>query len=113
MVLNNITYLLNNFLHCSAYQNVIFCWVMHEQSIIDSIMSKLDVSNCDVKVISLTVDEKILRERLQRDVLSGIRNEDVIERSVQRIPLYQQLDTVKIDTGNRSITAIASEIAAL
>ena len=26
MVTDNICYLLNNFLHCSAYENVIFCW---------------------------------------------------------------------------------------
>ena len=40
MVVDNIAYLLNNFLSCSAYENIIFCWVMHEQSIIDSIMKK-------------------------------------------------------------------------
>ena len=32
MVTNNICYLLNNFLKCSAYENIIFCWVKHEQS---------------------------------------------------------------------------------
>ena len=32
MVTDNICYLLNNFLHCSAYENVIFCWVMHQQA---------------------------------------------------------------------------------
>ncbi|MEG2207460.1 MAG: AAA family ATPase, partial [Clostridia bacterium] len=36
MVMHNICFLLNQFLHCSAYENVIFCWVMHEQSIIDT-----------------------------------------------------------------------------
>ena len=38
MVMDNICYLLNNFLSCSAYRNIIFCWVMHEQSIIDQIL---------------------------------------------------------------------------
>lgn len=33
MVLQNITFLLNQFIRCSAYENIIFCWVMHEQSI--------------------------------------------------------------------------------
>lgn len=53
MVLDNICFLLNNFLHCSAYENVIFWWVMHQQSIIDSITKKLDTQNCTVKCISL------------------------------------------------------------
>ena len=87
MVTDNIRYLLNNFLHCTAYENVIFCWVMHQQSIIDSIVEKLDIQNCDVKCISLIADEVNLRKRLIKDVESGIRVEDVIERSVARIPI--------------------------
>lgn len=68
MVIDNICYLLNNFLHCSAYENVIFCWVMHQQSIIDSIIEKLDLKNCDVKCISLIADEINLRDRLKADI---------------------------------------------
>ena len=64
MVTNNICYLLNNFLKCSAYENIIFCWVMHEQRIIDSILEKLDTQNCEAKCISLVADEKTLCERL-------------------------------------------------
>ena len=67
MVTNNICYLLNNFLKCSAYENIIFCWVMHEQSIIDSILEKLDTQNCEVKCISLVADEKTLCERLSME----------------------------------------------
>lgn len=29
MVLDNICYVLNNFIHCSVYENIIFFWVMH------------------------------------------------------------------------------------
>ena len=113
MVTDNICYLLNSFLHCSAYENVIFCWVMHQQSIIDSIIEKLDVQNCDVKCISLILDEINLRERLTADVEKGIRTADVIDRSVARIPLYQTLDTIKIDTSNKTVQMIADEIMQL
>ena len=71
MVLQNICAVLNNFLKCSAYENVIFCWVMHQQSIIDSIVEKLDTQNCDVKCISLIADEANLRKRLTKDVENG------------------------------------------
>ena len=113
MVTDNICYLLDSFLHCSAYENVIFCWVMHQQSIIDSIIEKLDVQNCAVKCISLILDEINLRERLTADVEKGIRTADVIDRSVARIPLYQTLDTIKIDTSNKTVQMIADEIAQL
>ena len=113
MVTDNICYLLNSFLHCSAYENVIFCWVMHEQSIIDSIVEKLDVKNCDVKCISLITDEINLRKRLTADVENGIRTADVIDRSVARISLYQTLNTIKIDTSNKTVQMIADEIIQL
>ena len=113
MVTDNICYLLNNFLHCSAYENVIFCWVMHQQSIIDSILEKLDTQNCEVKCISLIADESSLHKRLTTDVERGIRAEDVIERSVARIPVYQTLNTIKIDTNEKTVAMIANEIKQL
>jgi len=113
MVMDNICYLLNRFLHCTAYDNVIFCWVMHQQSIIDSIIERLDTADCDVKCISLLVDEDTLQKRLKTDVEHGSRTADVIDRSVARIPLYQELRTIKVDTNDKTIPMIAGEIAQL
>ena len=113
MVTNNICYVLNNFLKCSAYENIIFCWVMHEQSIINSILENLDTQNCEVKCVSLVANEKTLRERLAMDVERGIRSEDIIERSIARIPMYQALNTIKIDTNTKTVAMIANEIKLL
>ena len=113
MVMRNICYLLNSFIHCSAYENVIFCWVMHEQSIIDSIINELDTESCMVKKISLTVDVANLQKRLMADVDRGIRSADVIDRSIARIPMYQALDTIKIETSNKTVREIVDEIMAL
>ena len=113
MVTNNICYLLNNFLKCSAYENIIFCWVLHEQSIIYSILEKLDTQDCETKCISLVADEKTLCERLAMDVERGIRSEDVIERSIARIPMSQALNTIKIDTNAKTVAMIANEIKQL
>lgn len=113
MVIDNICYLLNNFLKCSAYENIIFCWVMHEQSIIHSILEKLDTKNCAVNCISLIANEKSLRDRLSNDIARGVRTADVMERSVARIPLYQTLDTVKIDTSKKTVAMIVNEIKQL
>ena len=113
MVTNNICYLLNNFLKCSAYENIIFCWVMHEQRIIDSILKKLDTQNCEVKCVSLVADEETLCERLAKDVERGIRSVDIIERSIARIPMYHTLNTIKIDTNEKTAAMIANEIMQL
>lgn len=100
MVMENICFLLNQFIRCSAYENIIFCWVMHEQAIVDEILSKLETKDCLVHTISLICDEDRLRDRLQRDVDAGIRSTDVIQRSIVRIGLYEALDTKKIDVSH-------------
>lgn len=113
MVIDNICYLLNNFLHCTAYEYIIFSWVMHEQFIIDEIIEKLDAKNCDVKCISLMVDENNLRERIMADIARGIRTVDAIERSIARISMYRTLNTIKIDTNQKTVQMIADEIRKL
>lgn len=97
MVINNICFLLNNFLTCSAYENIIFCWVMDEQSIIDEILSKIKKDGVSVKIFSLIADKAALERRLKEDVKSGVRTVDVIERSILRIEKYNLLNTTKID----------------
>ena len=113
VVLDNITHVLNNFIRCSAYENIIFCWVMHEQSIIDTILKKLDLSDCRVRSISLIAGEKVVRERIASDIAKGIRTPDAMERSLARLPLYQKLNTIKIDTTGKSVPEISVEIRAL
>lgn len=110
MVLDNICHLLNQFLHCSAYDNIVFCWVMHQQSIIDSILDKLDMENCAVKCVSLIADEANLRERFTADARRGVRSIDDIDKSLARLPLYRSLKTIQIDTSNKSIQQISDEV---
>lgn len=111
MVMDNICHLLNNFIHCSAYEHIIFCWVMHEQRIIDDILTRLDVFNCNIRNISLVCDAESLKARLEKDISSGLRSSDIIDRSVARIPLYCSLNTEKIDTSGKSAAQIADLIA--
>ncbi len=66
-----------------------------------------------LKSISLVADEENLRKRLSNDVDKGIRSEDVISRSIERIPLYQELNTIKVDTNNKTIPTIVAEIKGL
>ena len=110
MVMDNVCHLLGNFLRCGAYENIIFCWVMHEQKIIDDLLSCLDTSGCQVRAISLVCSEKELRSRLERDVSAGTRQPDVIDRSLARLPLYDRLATEKLDTTNLTPEQAAERI---
>lgn len=111
MVMDNICYLLNNFLNCSAYETVIFCWVMHEQGIIDEILSKVNTDTCVCYPISLTCEKEVLAARLQQDIKAGRRNADIVQRTVARLPLYEKLATKKIDVTARTPAETAEEIA--
>lgn len=111
MVMDNICHLLNNFLKCSALENVIFCWVMQEQSIVDDILSRLDLTDCRVAAVSLVCGEEELRRRLRKDIDAGARSADILERSAARLPLYEKLDTVKIDTTDKTARETAKRIA--
>src|ERR1700759_108510 len=46
MVNGNIAHLLNSFLACSEFENVIFCWVLHEQRILDDLLAALNLGDC-------------------------------------------------------------------
>lgn len=113
MVMDNICYILNNYIHCSAFNNIIFCWVMHEQRIIDDIVSALDTRECEVKLISLICGEQQLRKRLQKDIDARIRQRDILQRSIARLPLYESLDTIKIDVSDISAEQTAKIISEL
>jgi broad-specificity NMP kinase len=102
MVIGNISYLLNNFISCSVYENIIFCWVMHEQSIIDDVLSRLKKHDYLLYKFSLVSSEQALISRIEKDIKMGIRAEDVINRSVSMLKNYYQMDTDKIDVSNIS-----------
>ena len=111
MVMDNICHVLGNFLHCSVFENIVFCWVMHEQSILDELLSRLDTSGWRVHTFSLMCSETALRARLQKDIDAGLRTPDVIGRSLARLPLYGQLNTVKLDTSSITASQAADAIA--
>lgn len=113
MVLDNISHLLKNFIICPAYDTVIFSWVMHQQSILDHILAQLPLEAVRVRAFSLVCDEETLRYRLEGDVAQGLRREDVIEKSIARLPLYEELDTVKLDTSHKSVNEIVLEMKAM
>ena len=116
MVIDNICTLLNNFLRCTAYKNIVFCWVMHEQGIIDDILSRLHkeenvaARSYQVRKVSLVCTEEELKARICRDIEKGIRDSSVIERSLAYLPLYEALDTVKTDVTGKTPEETAGEI---
>lgn len=100
MVEDNISYLLNNFLNCSEFEYVIFCWVMHHQEMITKLLEALNTDNHQVYCYSLVCSEQALAQRLKRDVADGLRKSDIIEKSLPRLGLYNDMETTKVDVSH-------------
>ena len=111
LVLDNICWVLARDLACPQLEYVIFSWVLHRQEILDGILSRLPLDGVDVVSVSLLASPEQLRLRLERDMAQGRRPRDgVVERSLAYLPLYQQLDTWKLDTTGVAPVETAEQI---
>lgn len=113
MVLDNITHLLKNYLHNSSYKYIVFCWVIHQEDIFNQILEPLTDFDFELYKISLVCSEVTLRKRLEKDIQNGMRTVDVINRSVQRLPLYDKMNTVKINVSHLTPQETAKKICNL
>ena len=109
MVLDNIKYVLRNYLKNSSFEYVIFNWVIHQEEIFDAILEGLQDFQFELYKITLLCSEDALVKRM----LAGGRDKDCIERSVQRLDLYKTMDTIKIDTTYLGILDIVAKIRRL
>ena len=111
LVMQNITFLLRSFLSCSAWDSVIFSWVLHEASILEKLLEPLASLPFETMVFTLVCTPQTLAERIGRDVAAGLRKPDVLERSLERLPLYEKMDTIHIQTDRLPPEEIARMIA--
>lgn len=110
MVVNNITYLLRSFLANSSFEYVIFNWVIHTEDIFDLILQGLNDLEFETFKITLICSEETLKNRIWKDVQLNLRDKDSINRSIERLALYRDMDTEKIDTTDMSVLETVNKI---
>lgn len=110
MVLDNITHLLRNFLTNSTYEYVIFNWVIHLEEIYDMILKRLDGLEFELYKITLMCSEESFKKRVLLDIKNNAREEAALEAGLERFPLYEKLNTTKIDTSKISVSEAADKI---
>ena len=109
MVLDNITYLLNNFISQKDYEHIIFCWVMDEAAIINEVISRIH-KPVDIYTITLRLNNETLTKHLQHDIDTGKRHASCIAQSLARQQKYECMDTIKVDIDDKTIEDILDEI---
>lgn len=112
-IINTIVARLNEYLDSPLYENIIFCWVMHERNIIHQILSKLKLVNFNLINVSLICNNETVIHRLTQDISAGLRDKDIIQRSLDRLPLYTKLETIKINTNDKDPLEVANETVKL
>lgn len=110
MVLDNITHMLRNFLKQKEYEHVIFCWVMDEDDIINSILERLKDLEYRCHKITLCLQDATLMEHLTKDIKSGIRSKDCIEKSLARQKKYKSMSTTKLFIDGKEVEEVVIEI---
>ena len=110
MVIDNICHILSNYIKCSAYQNIVLCWVIPDEKIFDDILTPLSHLQFNLHKFSLICSEESLINRLQKDIDNNIRSQDILQTSKQRLALYKNMNTQKIDVSDISAQEAAEMI---
>lgn len=106
MVMDNITYLLRNYLTNSTFDYVILSWVLHKEEIRDELLDRLSGLEFQVDTITLNCSETALRKRMEQDQ----RTEEEIKRSVDRLQGYEHMQTTLIDTSIVTMNQVVEQI---
>ena len=92
MAMTNMSYLLNSYLDCSVYENVIFGWVLHRDGMTENVLSMLKNTQYNLHKFTLICSESTLISRLQKDIDSGVRKNVSWEHALQTRPNFENMD---------------------
>jgi len=107
-VINNITNSINDAF--KSYNTVILGWVMDKQETIDKLLSLIKCNDLTVKSFSLISSLKVLTKRLNTDIKKGKRKIDVIDDSLRRLRIFDEVNSIKIDTSKLNPLEVANKI---
>lgn len=108
MFVENIMYLLNNFLSNPSFDYIIFSWVIPTEDLMDYLIKKLINNRFEPVKITLLCEDGKLRDRMMKDG----RDEFTIEKSMMYQKAFGSFDTVKVDTTDLSVSETTDEVMA-
>jgi len=93
MVVENIVFILRNYLKNPTYEYVIFDWVIHEKYILDLILDQFTDLEYELIWFSLICSENSLEQRM----INRGDSADIIKDSILRLEKYESMDSIKIN----------------
>lgn len=111
MVEDNIIYILNNFIKNSYSKYIVFNWVIPTDEVMNDILEGIkNKEDLDIYKLTLTTTKEELMKRIGKDIGLGLRKINNLKKSVEMYALFDRMDTIKMDTTNKSVEEIVSEI---
>jgi broad-specificity NMP kinase len=110
MVEDNIQHLLLNFIKNSNVKDIIFSWVIPTEKLLNTIIDWFSDQECRIHIMTLMASDQALISRIHKDVSLGIREEKMIEWSLEKQKGYHRMATLKIDTTHQSVDQVVNEI---
>ena len=111
MVLDNICFVLDRFLHCTEFENVVFCWVLQQQDIWDAILSRLDTRGWRAVRAALVAPPEARPRRRQGDLDAGRRPPEAVPPRLARPAPHATPDPPPTPTSERSAEETAGCLA--
>lgn len=122
MAIDNICYVLSNFLKNDNFENIIFTWVLHKAKDHKTIINALRETGIEFELydISLICSEFTLLSRLKNRIQSKATEFDAyynskdifntLEGSLKKLNQINQLDTYKIDVSDLTKNQVKEKI---
>lgn len=110
MVVENIGFLLRNFLNNDMFEYVIFDWVISSEEIYAIVLSEVKECQFDLFKITLQCNDDELRKRIITDIENGERAKENLKQSMLRQKMYDELSSIKIDTSYMTVREVVQEI---
>lgn len=113
IVILNARDMLKRFIEAKSYETIIFTWILYDNAIIKEILDGLPMELVKFYNISLVASEEEIVKRLKNDIDAGLRPQIVIPRSMERLKHYKDVDSIHVDTTNKSKEEVLEKIISI
>lgn len=110
ILLKNISHILNNYIKNTGSENIVFAWNIYNKDIVNKLLGLLDIENVDLYKIILTCSKEELKNRIQKSIQDGTREETDIEYLFGKVKSKVDLEWEIIDTTKKTPNKIAEII---
>lgn len=113
MVVDNIGFLLRNFMKNPTIEYIILSWVIHLEEIYNTTISELKDYQFDLLKVTLQCNDNEITRRITSDIKIGERTEENLSKSLSMQTLYHNLSSTKIDTSKMTIKEVVQKIKSI